>query len=714
MNLLTLPTATLAFCLLIAANSHAQIKEWRSDFEAKGHIVDSQGKAVSADVVLLKESVHTKQLTIIGLQKCDDQGQFRIRCPLNAFELKLVVLPTESTAAELFMYSASGGFEPPGEVSGMVYRVGKRQSLELTVRDESGKPVSGAEVNFGIRPRLEQLFTELNIAPSNSEGKLSIDWIGPSLRSQLFIWQPDYLPWHLGRDLNVKQPQPDWNRDKVSLTVSLVKGEPLTIQWEDLRTERRGEPFAFSVDSFPFESNGPTFQLMMDWKEHPHRSFEWRAEPGVLLCRAEMTKETNPHKIRIVNSQLVHGCLRDKQTMLPLAARHIIVGYSDDRFSTSAISQADGYFQLVLPKIDGDFKFTIAGANLFAALPEPQIVPSKSLAKPLALFDSFDSSRQLVIKPEENANKIVTVVEAVDSPDSTVAWSGTALKFSYNEHFYDRLALIGYALNVPLYGESEARGEQKITPESADKPVVREIELKTSSALRGKLLDRVGQPVAWYQIAVLKKGANPYAFWTSSHGRFATSLVPQDQPLTLSAQTETALVDKARDLGEVIAVSGLDRIPFDRYPKGTVFLKVQRHEQVKVPGLDYHVDRWIHGEPMPVDKLGRRLPVLVVPGREFPIARLQLLSYVFPKDKLTIIVIHYPDDENPNALEALKAELALRKCTFSVGVDTAAKTRQALNGHALLFNFPSDEVFLVPAVDIATVRNIMLHMPSQK
>lgn len=107
-------TTALALMLLVS-NVQAQNKERPSDFEAKGRVVDPKGMAVRADVVLLKVSVHTQQLTVVGRQKCNEKGQFTIRCPLNAHELKLLVMPTDSTAADLFLFSRPHGLEPNRE-----------------------------------------------------------------------------------------------------------------------------------------------------------------------------------------------------------------------------------------------------------------------------------------------------------------------------------------------------------------------------------------------------------------------------------------------------------------------------------------------------------------------------------------------------------------------------------------------------------------------
>ncbi len=87
-----------------------------------------------------------------------------------------------------------------------------------------------------------------------------------------------------------------------------------------------------------------------------------------------------------------------------------------------------------------------------------------------------------------------------------------------------------------------------------------------------------------------------------------------------------------------------------------------------------------------------------------------MLRQAYTPDQLRIIAIHYPGEMDFLSVEALQAELALRKCNFSIGIDRQARTLAALPEGTLLFNFPHDEVFRFHQLDLRDIRDVMLHM----
>ncbi|MCC6509162.1 MAG: hypothetical protein IT423_08650 [Pirellulaceae bacterium] len=711
MKSLAIPTAFLILVSLVVTPLAAQTKQWPSDFECQGRVLDARGAAVPrAEVALLKVGSRSKQWTLIDRSQCDEKGEFLMRCPLGVSqlgvsELRLLVLPTETTAAQIHDYHAPPGFDEYQENRDNTYRTDKRKSLEVTVTDMAGKPVPGAEVKFGHLGDLSRMFPELKLVPGDDSGKITVDWAGGTFTRNLLVWHPEYAPWELnshdGQKIN-------WNDATIKMNVTLVKGDRVTIQWDDLRATGRGLPFDFSVNQLGLQATDATFTLHVDRAQSPP-TIHWRATGNIMLENVTLSNDRLEHTIRLLEPQTVHGFLRDKLTNVPLPGREIVVHSADTTFASST-TQPDGYFQVTIPKTDADPKLTVSPDSWYAKLPEPQILPRTSLARPISLFDSLDQTRQLVIKTDEAANRIVY---AIESTHPMVVGRGTARTFEYDEGRYDGHGLHGYALNAPLYGVSKAADGVGPKVATANQPIRREIELKPTTALRGRLVNRQGNPLARYSLAVLRDQGNPLTVWTSSHGRFATSLVPPSQPLTLAVETNRYSVIQSADLGEIVCLgSHLESLP-NQGPKRQRSFVVQSRQLVKrVPSLDYHVDRWIHGEPVPIDRLNRKLPVLVVHGSTLPVSALQLISYAFPKDKLTIIAIHYPNSEDPQATEALQTELSLRGCAFSVGIDDAAKTSGALSQQPLLFNLPSDEVFMVPDL-LAPVRDIMLHMRTQ-
>ncbi len=255
---------------------------------------------------------------------------------------------------------------------------------------------------------------------------------------------------------------------------------------------------------------------------------------------------------------------------------------------------------------------------------------------------------------------------------------GTATNIEYAEHQFDHRDLFGFDLRTAVFGKSNKPDESQPRKATAAEPIRRELQLQPANVLRGRVVNEQGQPVAWNLFSINSRTPNGSNFtqsqWSSSHGRFATSSVPQDQGLQLnigSRDQSLPPLTKSQDLGDI---------------------KLTVREQANIPTLNYHVDRWIHGSALPAHAVNRQLPVLVVHDTGIPVSSLQLLSYAYPKDKLTIVAIHYPGDSDQWSTATLQAELSVRKCAFSVGVDELARTRSALCEGALLFNFPSDEV----------------------
>ncbi len=137
--------------LVSLAATHGFGQEWPATFEISGQVVAPRQRAVpGAEVVLVKELRFGQRWEIIDRGQTDDQGKFTLNCPLNAKsglrEVMILVLPTQTTGAALHYYKGPVGFVDKPANYQREYQVGPRQTLQLAIKDDAGKPIPGANI----------------------------------------------------------------------------------------------------------------------------------------------------------------------------------------------------------------------------------------------------------------------------------------------------------------------------------------------------------------------------------------------------------------------------------------------------------------------------------------------------------------------------------------------------------------------------------------
>ncbi len=391
---------SLTICLLYATFLFAQSPPLPTHFEISGRVMDEKHQSVpGAEVVLVLERSYGKDWEILDRTKCDDRGGFVVKAPLSAavmrFEqMMILVLPTDKTGAALHNYKGPYGFNDNASLYPKDYQVTARQKIQLTFRNDAGQPVENVELNHilcSAEPFYRgfmELFPELRVAPTDRQGRLTIDWCGRSREHEFIAYHPEYAVWRMDAALGKSV---DWNAQDVALDVTLAKGELVTVEIEDLRKQHRGQPISVFQSGFTLNGAAPKVTFRMDWSKDSSQSISFSASPNSMVksSQIQVSRESSTVKLRICDRKIVRGFLRDATTKFPLPGRSIYVNSTKhDYFSSDAASSLDGYFEVTVADIDGPWSFTVR-PNGRPDYQNPNKVQLDPLNPPIQLWDKL-------------------------------------------------------------------------------------------------------------------------------------------------------------------------------------------------------------------------------------------------------------------------------------------------------------------------------------
>ncbi len=493
----------------------------------------------------------------------------------------------------------------------------------------------------------------MKIEPANEEGVLTIDWASsPSSTSDiaLTVFHAGFAPWTIDEG-TVRRT--NWQLGVNKVDVSLVKGDQVTIAIEDLRTEGTDSNLSTLVGGVRLKLASRMTNMQMNWTKRTFEQVHLSADQNVFYGPElpSISKEQTHVKFTVCDRRFVQGYLRDKLTGQPLARRRISAYATRiESLRAQAITEEDGYFRISVPAVDSELKFVVWPLVATSRGSNHQLFSRDSLANPIELTDTFDLENQLEVKSMEDNAELVYAISTGDLEPDYIA-SGTLKKIEYHSDRYKHRNLFGFNLRTAMFGISEAMVDPASINTKQDESILRELRLKPANVLRGRLVNEQGDPIAWQLFSIrtgVRTGLNfTQVQWTSSFGRFASSALPQNHELQLGIEglkeINVPALTESQDVGDVI---------------------LRQRTQFRIPVLDYYVDRWINGSVLPVDQVNRKIPILVVHDTFIPVSTLKLLSLAYPKDKLTILVIHYPGLVSSGALRRYNKKLPYAIANF--------------------------------------------------
>ena len=636
---------------------------------------------------------------ILDRCKSDRRGFFELNIPLDVDicegAIRILQLPDRTYSAALHDFTDRNdlGIKLRHQERFRLFTK-NRHVTNLSIKDEFGRPVQGARIlQWGfdgseILKGYLRSIPELEIPLSDHEGKITLDNFYLNTGAKIVIEHRDFATHRcecseLYRDA----------RDR-ELEVTLGKGNAVKFITNDLRLKRPQSKLAIGIlnQSFLLEPNTPTF-LNVDWNDSDRLSLELlNGSDGNVNRDIHSTqpfflsRQTDEVNVSVCTSEVLRGFARDKQSGRPLGNRKIYVHTGEaERFHVESQTQHDGYFQLAAPKVNGELIVALRDCGGFSDDTVLR-VPGEHFPQVLMIEGNVSEANRINVVQSSPPSEWVVFQNGKYANGTFVVSQDNWFEYDSQSNSFGGSTLM--SMTSPMAATAT---------ESANT-----IELAKEIVAIGSILTDTVKPVAWANPKLSAQGAVPWdkRVNASSMGRFVFSgLLPNKayliEPDVLSAkQAEFDVEDQSIDLEDFVLTKPNPHLSESAVPRPT-----------------FHVDEWIHGSPVDL-RVGLDRPLLVVMARprfvdkDRFVDRLHLLRKAYPPSDLNIVLILLLEKPINNAV---KAELLLRKCEFSVGIDRNGKSLSMLPDIPILFRPKTNEAILVPAL-LRDVRDAMLYL----